>query len=88
MSWSPPYLSSLDLLLDERRVHAGVLQLFHDVLGVSQRAQQRRHVGPELPGQVKDVVELPLPLLGPLPDLVPQGAQAQEPGPDSWRREE
>ncbi|KAF3834233.1 hypothetical protein F7725_025437 [Dissostichus mawsoni] len=80
----PPYLSSLDLLFDERGVHAGVLQLPHDVLGVSERAQQRRHVGPELTGQVIHVVQLPLLLLRPLPDLIPQGAQAQEAGTDGW----
>lgn len=80
------YLSSLNLLLDERGVHAGVLQLFHDVLGVSERAQERRHVGPKLPCQVQDVVELPLSLLGSLPDLVPQGAKAQQAGANSWRR--
>lgn len=79
------HLGGLNLLFDERGVHAGVLQLSHNVLGVSQRAQQRRHVGPELAGQVQDIGELPFPVLGPLPDLVPQGAQAQEARANSWK---
>lgn len=68
------HLGGLDLLFDERGVHAGVLQLSHNVLRVSQRAQQRRHIGPKLASQVQDVGELPLPVLGSLPDLVPEGA--------------
>lgn len=71
-------------MFDERGVHAGVLQLPHDVLGVPERAQQRRHIGPELPGQVIHVVQLPLFLFRPLPDLIPQGAQAHEAGTDGW----
>lgn len=68
------HLGGLNLLFDEGGVHAGVLQLSHNVLGVSERAQQRRHIGPELASQVQDVGELPLPVLCSLPDLVPQGA--------------
>lgn len=73
-------------MFDERWIHARVLQVPHDVLGVSERAQQRRHVRPEFSGQVQDVVELSLPLLGPLADLLPEGTEPQEARMNGWRR--
>lgn len=70
------YLGSFDLLFDERGVYARILQLFYDILGVFKGTQQCCHVSPELPGQIQDIIQLTLPLLSPLPDLIPQRPQA------------
>lgn len=71
---SPPFpdLHKLLLLLDDRGIHAGLLQLPQQVLAVFDGDHERAVVAPELVCQVHYVQQLGLPLLLQGLDVAPE----------------